>query len=172
MVDWDQILTRDGPIAWQTAWRVLRDRSDADECFQEACLEALEFSRTHTVKHWRTLLQRLAAARAIDRLRQRVRRRDHESRLPVDRPPLLTPTPLAQAENAELAAKLRAALTQVPPDQAQAFWLFHREGWSYLQIAEAMNVSTDLVGVWIGRARRRLAELLSTLKQSLDEVSS
>jgi DNA-directed RNA polymerase specialized sigma24 family protein len=65
MIDWQGILSRDGPAVWRTAWRVLGNRADADECFQEAFVAALEYSSTHTVKHWRALLQRLAAARAI-----------------------------------------------------------------------------------------------------------
>lgn len=171
MIDWEEILTRDGPAAWRTAWRVLRDRADTDECFQEACVSALEFSKAHTVTHWRALLQRLAAARAIDRLRQRVRRRDQESRLPHDHPPVPTPSPLARAQNAELAARLRSAVALLPPNQAEVFWLFHREGWSYPEIAESMEVSTDLVGVWLGRARQRLRELLADQKELIHEVS-
>src|SRR5205814_2136189 len=140
MIDWEGILSRDGPATWRTAWRVLRNRADADECFQEACLAALEFSNTHTVKNWRALLQRLAAARAIDRLRQRIRRQKQEMPVPDDHSCSTTPVPSARAENAELAACLRAALAQIPPSHAEAFWLFHREGWSYSQIADSMAV--------------------------------
>lgn len=161
MIDWDEILTRDGPTAWQTAWRVLRNRADTDECFQDACLAALEYSRTAPVRHWRTLLQRLAAARAIDRLRQRVRRQDLEAKLPYDLPRASPDTPGDVAEGAELAARLRAALAHLPPNQAEVFWLFCREGWSYREIADEIGVSQDLVGVWLTRARQRLRELLA-----------
>src|SRR5438445_557444 len=74
MPDWPTILSRDGPAAWRTAYRLLGHRADADECFQDACLAALEVSRRQPVRHWRALLQRLAAARAVDRLRERFRR--------------------------------------------------------------------------------------------------
>jgi RNA polymerase sigma-70 factor, ECF subfamily len=50
---------------------VNRNRADAEECFQEAALAALEFSRRKDVQHWRALLVRLATARAVDRLRRR-----------------------------------------------------------------------------------------------------
>ena len=42
MPNWREILGRDGPAAWRTAFRILGNRADADECFQEACLAALE----------------------------------------------------------------------------------------------------------------------------------
>ena len=40
MPDWQEILSQDGPSAWRTAYRLLGNRADADECFQEACLAA------------------------------------------------------------------------------------------------------------------------------------
>ena len=40
MPDWREILSRDGPAAWRTAYRLLGNRADADECFQEACMAA------------------------------------------------------------------------------------------------------------------------------------
>ena len=50
MTDWDDILNRDGPAAWKTAWRVLGNRADADECFQEACMAAFEFAAKQGAK--------------------------------------------------------------------------------------------------------------------------
>ena len=74
MPDWQEILSRDGGAVWQTAYRYLGNRADADECFQEAFLAAFKFSRHHEVTNWRAILKRLAAARAIDRLRGAVTR--------------------------------------------------------------------------------------------------
>ena len=78
MPDWPEILSRDGPAAWRAAYRIVGNRADADECFQEACLAALNVSRRQTVRQWSALLRRLAAARAVDQLRQRQRRRARE----------------------------------------------------------------------------------------------
>jgi len=168
MIDWEGILSHDGPAIWRTAWRVLGNRADADEVFQETFVAAVEYSRTHTVIHWRALLQRLATARAIDRLRRRVRRNNREMPLSIDHPQTSIPLPLQAAENAELSAKLRVALAEIPPRQAEVFCLFHLDGWSYPEIAEHLAVSTDVVGVWLHRARGRLRELLG----EMNEVSS
>src|SRR5271157_4030771 len=75
MPDWREILSRGGPAAWRTAYRLLGNRANADECFQEACVAALVVSRRELVHNWRGLLQRLAVARSVDRLRVRKRAR-------------------------------------------------------------------------------------------------
>ena len=105
MPDWDEILTRDGPAVWRTAYRIVGNRADADECVQEAFLHALEISRRETVQHWRALLQRLAAARAVDRLRSRLRRGRHETLADCDALSGPAPLPSKSVEDAELSAR-------------------------------------------------------------------
>ncbi len=168
MIDWQDILSREGPVVWRTAWRLLGNRADADEVFQESFVSALEYSRTHEVKHWRALLQRLATTRAVDRLRQKIRRRGREDALPEDHLLASGLSPPQMAENAELSERFRAALAEINPKQAEVFCLFHLDGWNYPEIAEHLAVSTDVVGVWLHRARGRLRELLAEMK----EVSS
>jgi len=61
MPDWQSIVSQDGPAAWRTAYRLLGNRADADECFQETCLAALAVSRREVVHNWRGLFLRLTA---------------------------------------------------------------------------------------------------------------
>ncbi|MGP0064328.1 MAG: RNA polymerase sigma factor [Isosphaeraceae bacterium] len=161
MPDWDEILTRDGPAVWRTAYRIVGNRADADECFQEAFLAALEISRRGPVRHWCALLQRLAAARAVDRLRSRIRRGRHESVADWDALGGPAPLPSKAVEDAELSGQLREAIARIPPKQAEAFCLHALEGWSYREIAEHMDATTDSVGVLVHRARMRLRQLLA-----------
>jgi RNA polymerase sigma-70 factor (ECF subfamily) len=177
-VDWEGILRHDGPAVWRTAWRVLGSRTDADECFQETFVAALEYARRpgHVVQNGRALLQRIATGRAIDRLRRRVSQRNREGALPDDHPSA-SRLPHEHMESAELSAALRRALARLPQGQAEVFCLFHIEGWSYREIAAELSVTTDLVGVWLQRAKRRLRELLAhadpaaTEAITLEEVS-
>jgi RNA polymerase sigma-70 factor (ECF subfamily) len=159
MPDWQAILDRDGPAVWRTAYRLLGNRADADECFQEAFLAALEVSRREPVAHWRALLQRLAAARAVDRLRRRGRR-PSEPVADWDAVAGAAPPPSQSAEDAELAEQLRVALARLPPRQAEVFCLHCLEEWSYQDIARQLGVSTVAVGVLLHRARKQLRELL------------
>ena len=165
MIDWQEILSRDGPAVWRTIWRVLGNSADTDEVFQETFVSALEYSKLHPVKHWRALLQRLATARAVDRLRQKIRRRGREDALPEYH--LMSPelSPPELAASAELTAKLRTALAQINPGHAEVFCLFHLESWTYPEIAEHLLISNDVVGVWLHRAKGRLRELLAEMKE-------
>jgi RNA polymerase sigma-70 factor (ECF subfamily) len=160
MPDWQDLMQRDGKAVWQTAYRLLGNCADADECFQEAFLAALEVSRREEVTHWGALLRRLAAVRAVDRLRERYRRRARAQVADWDALPGPARMPSEVAEDAELRERLRAALACLPPRQAEAFCLHHLENWSYQETALHLGVSVDSVGVLLHRARHRLRELL------------
>lgn len=161
MPDWDEILAREGPAVWRTAYRIIGNRADADDCFQEAFLAAWEVARRGPVRHWPGLLKRLVAARAIDRLRRRLRQGLHEAATNWDDLRGSTPSPAQTAEEAELSVQLRDALAHLPPKQAECFCLQVLEGWSYAEIARHMEETTDAVGVLLHRARNRLRALLS-----------
>jgi RNA polymerase sigma-70 factor, ECF subfamily len=161
MPDWQEILSRKGPPAWRAAYRITGNRADADECLQEAFLGAFEFARRARVRHWGSLLRRLATARAVDRLRERYRGpaghvADWDS----------LPAPDAPAsrslEDAELAERLRSALGRISPRQAEVFCLHCLEEFSYEEISQQLAVSVAAVGVHLHRARERLRKLLGS----------
>jgi RNA polymerase sigma-70 factor (ECF subfamily) len=159
MPDWQEILERDGPPAWRAAYRITGNRADADECLQEAFLGGLELARRETVKDWGALLRRLATARAVDRLRQRDRGpRGQLADWGSFRGAVASPS--QDAEDAELAQRLRGALAQISPRQSEIFCLHVLEGFSYEEIARQTAVSVAAVGVHLHRARERLRLLL------------
>jgi RNA polymerase sigma-70 factor (ECF subfamily) len=103
----------------------------------------------------------------VDRLRQRGRLARYEE--PADFAALGASGshPSQRAQSNELADRLRQALKELPPSQAEAFSLACLEDWSYQQIAQHMSITVDSVGVLIHRARQRLRQLLA----SMNEVS-
>ncbi len=161
MPDWDEIVRRDGPAAWRSAYRLTANRADADECLQEALVAAVGIARREEVRSWRALLQRLASARALDRLRRRKRRGAFEPVADWGAIQGPMPEPSDAAEEAELAGALREALGRIPPKQAEAFCLHALEGWSYAEVAGHLGASVDAVGVLLHRARGRLRRLLA-----------
>ena len=161
MPDWQEILGREGPAVWRTVYRLLSNRADADECFQEVFLAALEVSRREEVGNWRALLQRLASVRSVDRLRERCRRRSRERSADWNALAGNEPPPSQGAEETELAQRLRDALAQIPTQQAESFCLHALEEWSYQEIAEQLSLPVNTVGVLLHRARKRLRELLA-----------
>lgn len=162
MVDWEAIISREGPAVWRTAYRLLGNHADADDCFQETFVSAIWWVRWGSVTNPRALLQRVATARALDRLRARYRAKRREADNAEERDIHgVDPQPIQLAEAAELSERLRIALSMLPAKQAQAFCLFHLEGLSYTQIATQVEASVNGVGVLLHRARQRLRELLA-----------
>lgn len=161
MPDWDEILANDGPAVWRTAYRIVGNRADADECFQEAFLAAWTLAREAPVRHWRALLKRLVAARAVDRLRRRLRQGPHETVANWDVVPGSNASPTASVEDSELSARLREALARLPAKQSEAFCLQVLEDWSYAEIARHFGETPDAIGVLLHRARKRLRLLLT-----------
>ena len=158
MIDWEGILRRDGPAVWRCACRLLGRADEAEECFQETFVAAMEAFARGPVRDERALLLRLATARAMDRLR---------AALPAAVPggvggvggvrrPRAAPAGRGRG-GGTVGAAPRAALATLPARQADAFCLHCLEGWSYQAIAEQMRVSVDAVGVLLHRAGRGCA---------------
>ena len=172
-MDWKSVLERDGPTAWRAAYRLLGNSADADDCLQEAAIDAVKVARREPVANWRALLTRLASARAMDLLRKRYRSKgnhglDHESPVMADR---LDPGENAQLQ--ELRYQLRVALSQLSQEQAAAFCLCALEGWTYAEAAEHLKAPASTVGVLVHRARQHLRELLKdVVPESLSTRSS
>lgn len=161
MADWEGIVERDGPAVWRTVYRLLGRRADAEECFQETFLAAIELWRRQPVRNPRAALLRLATARAVDRLRQRYRRAGRETAAQWDTVPHPGEGPPGEVAANELSQRLREALTLLPEKQADVFCLNALEGWAYAEVAEELGISTDAVGVLLHRARARLRAALA-----------
>jgi RNA polymerase sigma-70 factor, ECF subfamily len=160
MIDWDELIGREGPAVWRTVFRIVRNRADADECFQETFLAALELSQRQPVRNWPALLQKLATSRAIDRVRRQLRRRRREEPVEVALAAGNEADPSCRAEAVELAGALRWGLAQLPSRQSEVFCLHEFGDWSYQQIAEQFGLSVNAVGVMLHRTRQKLQELL------------
>ena len=154
MIDWPEILREHGGIVWKTVRRLINDDADASDCFQETFVAALEFCRKRPVQNWPGLLKRLATIRALDHLRKRMRtttRRLIDEEL--DEFPNSAKPPQSIAEENELFDHLRVALANMPPDQAEACCLRYLESMSYEQIAAALGVTVNHVGVLLHRVK-------------------
>ena len=162
MTDWDRIVAAHGDAVWRKACRLLGNQADAADCYQDAFLAALEFSRGQKVRSWPGLLSKLATFKAMDILRQRVRHSRDWNGL-ADRAATASPDPEPDKRlaGAEIAENLRMALAELPDGQAEVFCLRHLEEMSYRQIAKLLGMTTSAVGVTLHRARARLRELLS-----------
>ena len=173
MTTWSEIVGRHGGLVWQTAYRLLGNHADAADCTQDAFLAAVELSRRERVRNWPGLLQQLATRRALDQLRSRAARSRFAGKVP-DWTTVVSsnPGPAQEAEAAELAASLRAALAELPDKQAEVFCMRLLSELSYRDIARLSGMSRSAVGVLLHRARSRLREMLSPADRATEaEVS-
>src|SRR5260370_35946551 len=106
MTDWPRIVREHGPLVFGTAWRILGHTADVEDVVQEVFLQAYQLQQTRPVRYWSGLLRRLAACRALDRLRQR------KANLSLQDSHLTCPSsgPESQAMENELRERLRLAI--------------------------------------------------------------
>jgi len=162
MDDWPEIVRQHGPLVRKTACRLLGNDADAADCFQEVFINALRSYRPEDVRNWPGLLQRLTTCRALDMLRQRLRRTARTCDLADWTAVACTnPGPRQLAQDRELAAQLRRSLARLPPQQAEVFCLACVEDLSHDAIAEHLGTTAGNVRVLLHRARTRLRELLT-----------
>jgi RNA polymerase sigma-70 factor (ECF subfamily) len=79
--------------------------------------------------------------------------------------------PDREAERTELRAALRAALAELPENQATALVLAQYEGLSYREIAGVLGVSESATKSLIHRARERMMKELRGWTSREGEVS-
>jgi RNA polymerase sigma-70 factor (ECF subfamily) len=157
LADWAEIVREHGQMAFNTAWRILGHVADTEDVVQESLLEAFRLQRDRSVRNWGGLLRQLATRRALDQLRKL---RHREAPLP-DTALAKTPQPDALAIERELAARLRAAIAELPEREATVFTWHSFAHMSNPEIASTLGISGEAVAVALHRARNKLRELLN-----------
>jgi RNA polymerase sigma-70 factor (ECF subfamily) len=147
--------------------RILNDRQLAEDAVQEALArlwrEAHRFdpARGSFAGWWRRMLmncaldgrRRLRPAAALDEAAEIADGK---------------PTPARAAEQADLAARVQAAAAELPERQRAALALFHGEGLSMQEIADALETSEKAVEGLLLRGRAALKTKLMDLKDELE----
>jgi RNA polymerase sigma-70 factor, ECF subfamily len=159
--DWESIVRTHGPMAFDTAWRLLGHVADTEDAMQEAFMDAFRLHGRQPIGNWGALLRRLATRRAIDSLRKR-RSTDRRPLGPLVFEPASPECqqPEVVAIERELANRLRRAVAELPDREAGVFSLHYFGELSNGEIAETLGISTDAVGVALHKARKRLKESL------------
>ena len=157
MDDWDTLIREHRVAVFGIAWRVLGHAQDAEDVVQEVFAQASRQSNGRPIVSWPALLRRVATCRALDALRRR------RITIPLERVDLATAKddPQAIAAGHELEARLRAALAELPPRDADVFCLRYFEELSYREIAETLGISATAVSTALHQARSRLEKLLT-----------
>ncbi len=157
MTDWERLVREHGPTVFGTAWRILGHAADTEDVVQDVFLQAYRLRAAGPVRCWPALLRRLAACRALDRLRQR------RKVLSLDGLNVASHNgdPEAAAVGKELAGRLRQAIGELPEREATVFCLRYFEDLPNQRIAEILSIQPGAVGVALHKARAKLEALLS-----------
>jgi RNA polymerase sigma-70 factor (ECF subfamily) len=161
MQDWSDLIDKHGPLVWSTIRRLIGNRDDASDCFQEVFSAALELSRKQKILSWTATLRHLASIKAIDCLRRRYRdgriqTNDHLTQVADPQ----SVRPQNRIHSAELASALRSALATIEPRQAEIFSMICLDAMTYQEAAAVIGISENHVGVLLNRARSALKQRL------------
>ena len=159
---------RHGGAAYALAYRILGDRTAAEDCIQEAFISIwrsggkFDASRG-SVRAWTLSIVR---NRAIDALRSKAGK---APKLTFDDDEILAARPAEErteeeAIRNETATEVRGALTKLPQDQSKVLELAYFGGFSQSEIAAMLNLP---LGTVKGRMRLGLEKIRGELAEGL-----
>jgi RNA polymerase sigma-70 factor (ECF subfamily) len=159
---------RYGRLVFTVASRVVRDRHRAEEVTQQTFLQAWRYAdRFEPGRDFAPWLATIARRAAIDAQRREARRpADSLETTRADEPALVELPP--SAEELETVWSVRAAIDALGDEEREIVRLHHLEGLTHRQIAEHLDVPVGTVKSRAHRAHRRLANLLSALRQEAE----
>jgi RNA polymerase sigma-70 factor (ECF subfamily) len=153
---------------YRTAFFVTRNSGDAEEAVQETfmdVLRALPHYRVEGPARFETWLYRVAVNRCRSRLRRKRIPTDdwNEIEERLERIPETHPShnPEGVALKQEQAVELWRAVDQLPEPQRAVVLLRYQQGFSYSEIAQALDIKEGTVKSRLYHAHRKLKEYLA-----------
>ncbi len=153
---------------------MIRNREDARDLVQETFAKAYcNISGFRLEASFNTWLYRIASNVTIDYIRKhsRVKTSEFDERIGSDGvddslldPDHLHRSPGRDQQRAELMRRIAQALQQLSPQQRQVVLLREIEGFSYKEIAQAMDIPEGDVMSRLFYARKRLQQILRDLR--------
>ncbi|MEN9561841.1 MAG: hypothetical protein RIR73_85 [Chloroflexota bacterium] len=151
------LVTRHQTGVFNVCYRILHNRSDAEDLAQETFIRALD--RLHTFdleRDFSPWIRRVAANLCLNHIEA------HKPSAPLDeeRDEDKTQSPGEQVEVKERSEQIRSALASLPPHYRLVVELRHYQELSYDEIASELNLPLSDVKSHLFRARKLLAEKL------------
>ena len=151
------LVNRHMPVVWRVAFRVLKDRQEAEDVTQETFLRAWKM-----LPDWqdRAKFSTWACTVALNICRDRLRKKR----------PVLMDQLREQADHGlrpdqalaqkQAGGRISALVDALPDRQKEALALCAFEGMTNIEAAAAMQISVDALESLLARARRRLRQQL------------
>jgi RNA polymerase sigma-70 factor (ECF subfamily) len=154
---------------YRAAYRITGNAMDAEDVLQTVFTRLLRREEQPDLSESAgSYLHRAAVNAALDLMRRRKRSRQVDLEEVgdnlVDRS---DPGPERARGSRELKSRLREAMAQLSPRQAEIFTLRYLEGMGNLEIARMLGASQTSIAVLLHRARHRLQKELGSLEGDL-----
>lgn len=155
----EELVKRHQGRAYAIAYRMLRNREDAQEVAQEAFARAyFRLAEFRGTAQFRTWLYRILVNLATDQLRRR--RPEVPEEDAVLQQVSIGENPRENLERQELRQGIRRGIEALPPDLKTVILLREFEGLSYTEIARVIRRPVGTVMSRLFHARRRLQQSL------------
>ncbi len=166
----EDLVRQHSRLVYRIAYAVLRSHHDAEDATQETFLRVLRYSRKLAmVEDPKTWLARIAWRVAVDRSKQRGRKRE----IPLDdpeKPAKEAPSANAPADEAmqgsQLVARLERLITALPEKLREPLILSTVDEMSPREAAATLGISEAAVRSRVFRARQILKDKLSARAES------
>ncbi|MBL8752144.1 MAG: sigma-70 family RNA polymerase sigma factor [Planctomycetes bacterium] len=155
----NEFLRRHTALVHGLARRVLRHPQDAEDAVQDIFLEIWRSAHRYdpTQGSETTFVTTIARRRLVDRIRRATARPAAQS---LDDPTALPATDTSMVEVRDEAARARAALEQLKPEQREVLELSLGQGQSHQEIAATVGIPLGTVKSHARRGLMRLREML------------
>ncbi len=161
MNNWTEIVNCHAVMVVSAVRRILGNNHDVEDVVQEVFLEAYQVSQRNEIQNWPGFLRLMASRRAIDRLRKHRIQPLSMSTAEAGEVADTFSQPHQNAVADELALRLRNAIALLTQTQAEIFAMRCFEEMTYEQIAYALGISSNAVGLALHKARSRLQVLFA-----------
>ena len=150
------------PVVWRVAFRMLKDREEAEDVTQETFLRAWKM-----LPDWqdRAKFSTWACTVAINLCRDRLRKK---SPVLMDELPErvdIGQRPDQALQSRQAGSQISAMIDELPERQKEAITLCAFEGMGNIEAAAAMDVSVEALESLLARARRKLRQMLAEGQQ-------
>lgn len=152
------LVNRHMPVVWRVAYRMLRDRQEAEDVTQETFLRAWKM-----LPDWedRAKFSTWACTVAINLCRDRLKKKAPVlmDELPEQSDPAMRPDQALHQKQA--TGRIAGLVDQLPERQKEALTLCAFEGMGNIEAAGVMDISVEALESLLSRARRKLRLELS-----------
>jgi len=168
-----QLVDRYASVVVNLAYRMVGDRTEAEDLAQEAFIAAFKALPTFRADaKFSTWLYRIAANKCKDWLRaKRPGHQEVEVDSVADEQMVEARTPERLLSQQQVADRLDRAIQRLPPLYREAFVLKHVEGLSYEEMEELLGVSGDTLKMRVYKGRLQLSRELAEFNESRSPVS-